>query len=120
MHPVTEVELAVLNRLVSVEFDGVGQLRAQVASIREVEPNCTCGCPSFTPNLDRSIVPAAPYGSLLPTELVEEDRPDGVPRTVIWFADADGFISNVESVYYDDALSEWPDLSRCTVLAGRM
>lgn len=53
---------------------------------------------------------------MLPTELVEEERTDGVPRTVIWFADADGYIANVECVYYDDALSEWPDLRRCTVL----
>ncbi|GAB2973129.1 hypothetical protein [Nocardioides montaniterrae] len=119
MHPLTEVELAVLHRLVSVEFDGVEQLRAQVEGIREVEPNCTCGCPSFTPSLDRSTVPAAPYRSILPTELVEDDRPDGIPRTVIWFADTDGYISNVECVYYDDALSAWPDLSRCTVLALR-
>jgi hypothetical protein len=62
-------------------------------------------------------VPASPQRSLLPSELVEESRPDGVPRTVIWFADSDGFISNVECVYYDEARNEWPDPARCWVRA---
>ena len=116
MHPITDVELHVLHRLSSADFEGVEQLRTQIASIRQVESNCTCGCPSFTPLLDRSHAPAAPFASLLPTELVEEERAQGVPRTVIWFADAEGFISNVECVYYDDALPEWPDPKLCTVL----
>jgi len=116
MHRVTAVELEVLNRLASVQFEGVEQLRTQIASIQEVEPNCSCGCPSFTPVLNRSLVPPAPFGSLLPSELVEEERADGVPRTVIWFADTDGFISNVECVYYDDAIAEWPSPRSCTVL----
>lgn len=116
MHPITDVELKVLQRLSSVDFEGVEQLRSQIASIREVEFNCSCGCPSFTPVVDRSQAPPAPSRSLLPTELVEEERLDGVPRTVIWFVDAEGFIANVECVYYDEALSEWPEPSRCTVL----
>lgn len=52
--------------------------------------------------------------------LVEEERAQGVPRTVIWFADAEGFVSNVECVYYDDALPEWPDPRLCTVLVRAM
>jgi len=115
MHPVTEIELQVLHSLASVDFEGVEQLRFQIASIREVEANCTCGCPSFTPIIDRSVAPPAPVSSLLPTELVEEERRDGVPRTVIWFADEDGFIANVECVYYDVAIAEWPDPARCSV-----
>lgn len=115
MRRVTAVELEVLNRLASAQFEGLDQLRTQIASIQEVEPNCSCGCSSFTPVLDRSLVPSAPVSSLLPTELVEEERADGVPRTVIWFADAEGFISNVECVYYDDAIAEWPSLQSSTV-----
>ena len=115
MKPVTETEVKVMNRLASVEFEGVIQLRAQIASIRQVEPNCACGCPSFTPVIDRSAAPASPLRTLLPTELVEEERSDGVPRTVIWFADAEGYIANVECVYYDPALPEWPDPRQCTI-----
>lgn len=118
MRPVTDVELAVLRRLVSVDFSGVEQLRAQVESIREVELNCTCGCPSFTPVIDRQASPPALQRSILPTELVEEERADGIPRTVIWFADQDGYVVNVECVYYDDAINEWPDPSACTLLNG--
>lgn len=119
MKSVTDTEVAVMNRLASIEFEGVIQLRAQIASISQVEPNCTCGCPSFTPVIDRSLAPATPLRTLLPTELVEEERGDGVPRTVIWFADAEGYISNVECVYYDDALAEWPDPRLCTIRGQR-
>jgi hypothetical protein len=27
-----------------------------------------------------------------------------------------GYIANLECVYYDDAMSEWPDPARCSVL----
>lgn len=113
--PVSATELEVVNRLASVEFDGVDQLRAQIATISQIVPNCACGCPSFTPVIDRSVAPASPLRSRLPTELVEEERNDGVPRTVIWFADAEGYIANVECVYYDDALPEWPDPRQCSI-----
>lgn len=115
MRPITETEVEVMTRLASIEFGGVLQLREQIASVREVESSCTCGCPSFAPVVDRSVARASPWKAVLPTELVEEERSDGVPRTVIWFADADGFIANVECVYYDEARDEWPDLRRCTV-----
>ena len=115
MKPVSETEMEVMNRLASVEFEGVVQLRAQIAIISVVEPNCVCGCPSFTPVIDRSVAPASPLRTVLPTELVEAERDDGVPRTVIWFADAEGYIANVECVYYDDALPEWPDPRQCTI-----
>ena len=36
MKPVTETEVEVMNRLASVEFEGVIQLRAQIATISEV------------------------------------------------------------------------------------
>jgi len=115
MQPVTQTEMAVMNRLAAVEFEGVVQLRAQIASISQVEPNCSCGCPSFTPIIDRSVAPASSLRTLLPTELVELERIDGVPRTVIWFADEEGYIANVECVYYDDALPVWPDARQCAI-----
>ncbi len=120
MHPISPVELEVLNRLASAQFEGVEKLRAQISYISEVEPNCSCGCPSFTPVLDRSFVPPAPFSSLLPSELNEEERDDGAPRTVIWFADAAGFITNVECIYYDDPRAEWPDFRNCRVLTREL
>lgn len=59
-HPCIQVELEVRHRLPSVELDGVEYVRTQIASIRRVGPACACGCPSFTPMLDRSVVPSAP------------------------------------------------------------
>ncbi len=115
--PVREVELDVMRLLASVDFEGAAELRAQIASVTHVVPNCTCGCPSFTPVLDRDEVPASRQRTMLPSELVEDARPGGVPRTVIWFADSEGFIANVECVYYDEARNEWPDLARCSVRA---
>ena len=108
-----------LRCLVSVDFSGAEQLRAQIEGIREVEPNCTCGCPSFTPVFDREATPPTPLRSILPTELVEEERANGIPRTVICFADEEGYIANVECVYYDEAINEWPDLTACTLHIGR-
>jgi len=44
------------------------------------------------------------------------DRADGEPRTVLCFLDEEGYIANLECVYYDDAISEWPNPARCAVL----
>ena len=53
---------------------------------------------------------------MLPVELFEMDRADGVQRTVLCFLDSDGYLANLECVYYDDALSEWPRVDQCAVL----
>jgi hypothetical protein len=44
--PLTERERAVLDALLSAEFDGVAELRAQAAGV-VVVGGCTCGCPSI-------------------------------------------------------------------------
>ena len=44
--PMTERERAVLDRMLSVDFEGVAELRAQSASAR-VARTCACGCPSI-------------------------------------------------------------------------
>jgi hypothetical protein len=116
VRPVSERERAILRRLLSVDFDGVDAVRAQASVVRHVEPNCTCGCPSVTPHVDRSAAPAARRWSLFPAELVEVRRADGIPRTVLCFMDQDGYIANLECAYYDDALPEWPDPQDCVVL----
>ena len=113
---VNDVERAVLKRLLAVDFDGVEALRAQANAVVEVELNCTCGCPSITPTLDRSAAPPAHCSSPLPAELVELNRTDGIPRSVLCFLDDDGYLGNLECVYYDDAAAEWPEPRNCAVL----
>lgn len=105
-----------LARLLSVEFHGAGPLGIQAASIRGAERSCTCGCPSITPFVDHGAVPPARGGSLLPVELAEMSRADGVPRTVLCFLDPDGYLANLECVYYDDARPAWPRADQCVVL----
>ena len=115
MRPISEAEQRILSRLLSVEFDGVQELRAQAAHISGVESNCTCGCPSITPTIDRSLAPRANGPRVLPVELQELERPSGIERAVICFVD-DGYLANLECVYYDDAIDEWPDADQCAVL----
>jgi hypothetical protein len=52
---------------------------------------------------------------VLPVELMELSRADGVPRTVLCFLDEDGYLANVECVYYDDVMPEWPEPHNCAV-----
>lgn len=116
MRPISEAEQRILSRLFSVEFGGVHELRAQAAHISSVEPSCTCGCPSMTPKIDRSLAPAATGPRILPVELVELERPGGLERTVICFLDEHGYLANLECVFYDDAVDEWPEADQCAVL----
>ena len=92
MRPITQSEQRILDRLLSIEFDGVQELRRQAASISGVEANCTCGCPSITPTVDRSQAPPASSPRILPAELQELERANGIERTVICFLDNDGYL----------------------------
>ena len=112
----SEEELNILRLLLSVDFDGVDALRIQAAALRDVEPNCTCGCPSISPHLDRTSLPPARLTSRFPVEIIEMRRADGVPRTVLCFLDQYGYLANLECTYYDGALPQWPDPQDCAVL----
>lgn len=116
MRALLDAEREVLARLLSVEFDGAEPLRTQAASILGAEPNCTCGCPSITPLVDRDASPPAHLRSLLPVELAELSRADGIPRTVLCFLDPEGYLANLECVYYDEPCPEWPLADQCAVL----
>lgn len=116
MRPITHSEQEVLDRLLTMEFEGVQELRKQARHILGVESNCTCGCPSITPFVDCTQAPPAPGPRYLPVELVELTRPSGISRTVICFLDADGYLGNLECVYYDDAIAEWPSVNNSVVL----
>lgn len=116
MQPLSYIERRVLDRLLEMDFQGAAQLRSQVAHIVGAERNCTCGCPSITPIIDRSVTaPALVYSTYLPVTLQEIDRDEGLPREVIAFTDPDGFLANLECVYFDDAINEWPDVDRSAV-----
>lgn len=75
MQPLSYIERRVLDRLLEMDFQGAAQLRSQVAHIVGAERNCTCGCPSITPIIDRSVTaPALVYSTYLPVTLQEIDR----------------------------------------------
>lgn len=116
MRPITHSEQEVLDRILTLDFEGAQELRKQARHILGVESNCTCGCPSITPFVDRSQAPPAPGPSYMPVELREFSRSSGIGRTVICFLDADGYLDNLECVYYDDAMSEWPSVHNSVVL----
>lgn len=116
MRELADVERDVLARLLAVEFAGAASLRIQAASILGVESGCTCGCPTITLRVDRDAAPPVHLGPVLPTELVEVARVDGIPRTVLCFIDRDGYLASLECVYYDDARPEWPPPDQCDVL----
>ncbi|PZS24575.1 MAG: hypothetical protein DLM58_24410 [Pseudonocardiales bacterium] len=112
------VERGILERLLAIDFEGVDELRIQAEQVTAVELNCACGCPSITTVVGRSNSdPAKLELTKLPAELHEVSRPDdGAPRTVLCFADANGYIANLECVYYDATTSEWPSPQSCAVL----
>jgi hypothetical protein len=109
-------ERAVLDRLLSADFPGVIEFRAQAEAILGVKSSCVCGCPSVAPTIDREIAPAAKSSTLALAEIQELTRSDGVPRSVLLFIDTDGYITDLECVYYDDALAEWPVLANSVVM----
>ncbi|MBB4966464.1 hypothetical protein [Saccharothrix violaceirubra] len=116
--PLTATEKAVLDLLLSKEFPGAAELRAQVA-VAAVTGRCGCGCPS----VDLSVpddVPRSPYrGRLAPTEARTEPDADGLPLEVILFLD-DGALSYLELIHYGEPPEDWPAAASLSVVrAGR-
>jgi hypothetical protein len=100
-------EAAVLNLLLSVESDGVAELREQ-AKVATVTGRCNCGCPS----VDLSVgfdAPRSPYeGRLWPVEGQIAASSGDPPGEVLLFLD-DGRLSYLECVWYGEmAPSSWP------------
>ncbi|UKA50067.1 hypothetical protein LFT48_00515 [Arthrobacter sp. FW305-123] len=115
MRPITDSEQEILRRLLTMEFEGVGIFREQARHILGVESDCICGCPSIKIHVDRTKAPAASWTRLLP-ELEELTRPSGVPSSVFCLLDEDGYLANLECVYYDGVVTEWPPSDRCAVI----
>jgi hypothetical protein len=112
--PLTPAERAVIEHLLSPDFPGVEELRAQVPHAR-VRARCGCGCPTIDLVVDREAMLAA-TGGLRPfplgpetagarggwSTLVVEARTRGIaPGTeAMLFVSADGWLECLELVPY--------------------
>ena len=93
-------EVALLDALTSLEFDGATELRAQIAAA-EARPGCECGCGTIALRVDEESAPRANV-SRQPVRgeaEVEADPPGGL----ILFA-KDGYLSCLEVYSYGDPL----------------
>ena len=100
-------ERDVLDFLLTREFPGRNELLVQAQSVQTTGLSCTCGCPSFTLQADRSL-PPAPVTKRMPTDAHGTD-PARNRVGVLLFVD-DGYLSEVE-VYSlgDDGFAGLPD-----------
>lgn len=113
MRQVSERECALLELLLSLDFPGVGRLRAQLPHIVGVESSCPCGCPSVAVHIDRDAAPPAPGRAMLPVELWE--RQPGL-RLLLCRRD-DGYLADLECAWPDEQVRpEWPDPADCLVV----
>ena len=101
-------ELAVLRALLSADFDGVAELRAQ-AERATVVGRCACGCPSIELAVPGDL-PRSPCAEpLAPVEARAGDH------AVILFLD-DGRLSYLELVHVDDQPpTSWPAVEQLVV-----
>ncbi len=115
----SDAEAAVLDLVLSEDFEGVAELRDQ-AGTATVVGRCDCGCPS----VDLAVGTEGPRSPFAGTVLPAEGRiePVGVepPGEVLVFA-MDGWLSYLEYVFYGDTPpSGWPLVERIsTVLIPR-
>jgi len=89
--PLTPAEHAVLDRLLSAEFDGVAELRAQAATVR-VTGGCDCGCPTIHFREGNNGL-----------RLVAEAANPAQDQTVLLFVGEDGHLESMELAWVTDA-----------------
>jgi hypothetical protein len=115
----TPEERAVLNFLLTRRFPGRNQLLDQAKTVMTTGLSCTCGCPSFSLEPDRTL-PPADVVERMPTDAHGVD-PGGNLVGVLLFVD-DGYLSDVEVYSVDGSdcglpdpgalkLSEWSEWS---------
>jgi len=108
--PLTSDEHAVLDLLLSVDFDGATDLRAQ-ARDATVVGRCDCGCPT----VDLAVPDTAPTAGLLgrvsPVEGRVTAHGDEAPGEIVLFL-KDGRLDSLEYVYYDLVPTSWPPIDR--------
>jgi hypothetical protein len=109
--PLAVHERAILDHLLSLEFEGVEQLRRQAADATVVG-RCDCGCPTIELATSADPLEVAFESRLAPVEgrvVLEASEP---PADVILFVD-DGRISYLELVWYSEAPpADWPPVER--------
>jgi hypothetical protein len=103
-------ERDVLDFLLSAEFPGVEELRAQ-ASFALVTGLCDCGCPSFGLTVDKSKAPRADVNPKTPVEAQADSIGDDPSFELLLFTN-DGWLDYVELVTYDPVRSTFPPLTQ--------
>ena len=104
--PMTPAERAALEKVLSIDFVGVEQLRAQVESALVVS-RCDCGCPTF----DLAVAASAPKAQVERSPVPSELRDNSLeqPGEVILFVE-DGYLRSLEYVSPTGTPpAEWPD-----------
>ena len=105
-------EKAVLEALLSLEFEGAQELRAQLATVKLVG-QCECGCATIELDVDRAHAPQAAIEGLVPAEgSVRRPGSDEVQGGIILFA-SNGYLSALEIYNFDDEpIRKFPPLTQ--------
>jgi hypothetical protein len=103
-----------LDLVLSADFAGAAELRAQARSVLVVG-RCDCGCPSVDLKTGDDTPTARMDSRLVPCELEVVPAGDELPGQVIVFTD-DGRLSYLEYAYFDEAPTEWPDPSQVRLI----
>ena len=103
--PLTVLERMVLQKLLTVEFAGAGDLRAQLPHTLVVGC-CTCGCATITLAVDASsAAPAAvTSGAAVSAGITDEEQDAGV----VLLVDDAGYMSYLEVYSIGDPVREFP------------
>jgi hypothetical protein len=110
--PLRSDEQAMLSHLLSIDFDGVEQLRRQAEQARVVGA-CDCGCPTIELSTGADPLQQGAFeGRLAPVEGRVMAIGDEPVADVILFVD-DGRISYLELVWHSaESPSAWPPVER--------
>jgi hypothetical protein len=97
--PLTDVEQAVIERLLTVPFPGRDELRAQLTHVM-VEGGCACGCVTINLAVDRAVATPAPirHGAPVSADISDDEYDAGI----VLLVDSDGFLSCLEAYSIGD------------------
>jgi hypothetical protein len=113
--PLSKAESAVLEVLLSQEFEGVHELRRQAVGA-QVVGRCECGCPTVNIVADEAAPSSRIVGPLAPVELRITPLGDEPPGEVLLFVEA-GRMTSLEYVFYSGLPpTDWPEVERVTVV----
>jgi hypothetical protein len=109
--PLTSAEEAILRSLLSPDFPGAKELRAQIPEVRVIA-RCDCGCPTIDLDVPSSVVKASVSTTSNRTPYEGDVRgPDAESIVdIIVFID-DGRLSSLEYVTHQEpAARTWPNV----------